>query len=477
MKKYLSIVLGPLVFIIVNFFCEFNSLSKDGQIVLAATCWIAIWWMTEAIPLAVTSLLPLVLFPIFSFGDISVKDVAQGYSHPLIFLFIGGFILSIAIEKWNLHKRIAVIILNKVGSNLKNIMLGFMIATAFLSMWISNTAATIMMLPVALAVVKDIRLKNKDSKFGKPLMLAIAYSATLGGVSTLIGTPPNIILSGMLEEIYQIQISFVDWMKIALPFSIPLIFVSWKYLGTILGDEKNLSQKNEKIKLSKMSPEEKKVALIFGLTAFGWISQSYILDFIGIKIKSFDTIIALCSAVILFILPSSKNSAKLLTWDDMIKIPWDIILLFGGGLTLAASFANTGLSDWIGNNLIYLKGTHVAIILLIIIALINFLTEITSNSATTSIILPIIAALALAIDMNPILLMCATAMAASCAFMLPVATPPNAIVFGSGELKISEMIRVGIWMNIISILVLLLLMYFIVPIIFGISVTPFSTTF
>ena len=222
MKKYLSIVLGPLVFIIVNFFCEFNSLSKDGQIVLAATCWIAIWWMTEAIPLAVTSLLPLVLFPIFSLGDISVKDVAQGYSHPLIFLFIGGFILSIAIEKWNLHKRIAVIILNKVGSNLKNIMLGFMIATAFLSMWISNTAATIMMLPVALAVVKDIRLKNKDSKFGKPLMLAIAYSATLGGVSTLIGTPPNIILSGMLEEIYQIQISFVDWMKIALPFSIPL---------------------------------------------------------------------------------------------------------------------------------------------------------------------------------------------------------------------------------------------------------------
>ena len=471
MKKYLSIVLGPIVFIIVNFFCEFNSLSKDGQIVLAATCWIAIWWMTEAIPLAVTSLLPLVLFPIFSLGDISVKDVAQGYSHPLIFLFIGGFILSIAIEKWNLHKRIAVIILNKVGSNLKNIMLGFMIATAFLSMWISNTAATIMMLPVALAVVKDIRLKNKDSKFGKPLMLAIAYSATLGGVSTLIGTPPNIILSGMLEEIYQIQISFVDWMKIALPFSIPLIFVSWKYLGTILGDEKNLSQKNEKIKLSKMSPEEKKVALIFGLTAFGWITQSYILDFIGIKIKSFDTIIALCSAVILFILPSSKNSAKLLSWDDMIKIPWDIILLFGGGLTLAASFA------WIGNNLIYLKGTHVAIILLIIIALINFLTEITSNSATTSIILPIIAALALAIDMNPILLMCATAMAASCAFMLPVATPPNAIVFGSGELKISEMIRVGIWMNIISILVLLLLMYFIVPIIFGISVTPFSTTF
>ena len=444
MKKYLSIVLGPLVFIIVNFFCEFNSLSKDGQIVLAATCWIAIWWMTEAIPLAVTSLLPLILFPIFSFGDISVKDVAQGYSHPLIFLFIGGFILSIAIEKWNLHKRIAV---------------------------------TIMMLPVALAVVKDIRLKNKDSKFGKPLMLAIAYSATLGGVSTLIGTPPNIILSGMLEEIYQIQISFVDWMKIALPFSIPLIFVSWKYLGTILGDEKNLSQKNEKIKLSKMSPEEKKVALIFGLTAFGWISQSYILDFIGIKIKSFDTIIALCSAVILFILPSSKNSAKLLSWDDMIKIPWDIILLFGGGLTLAASFANTGLSDWIGNNLIYLKGTHVAIILLIIIALINFLTEITSNSATTSIILPIIAALALAIDMNPILLMCATAMAASCAFMLPVATPPNAIVFGSGELKISEMIRVGIWMNIISILVLLFLMYFVVPIIFGISVTPFSTTF
>ena len=260
MKKYLSIVLGPLVFIIVNFFCEFNSLSKDGQIVLAATCWIAIWWMTEAIPLAVTSLLPLVLFPIFSFGGISVKDVAQGYSHPLIFLFIGGFILSIAIEKWNLHKRIAVVILNKVGSNLKNIMLGFMIATAFLSMWISNTAATIMMLPVALAVVKDIRLKNKDSKFGKPLMLAIAYSATLGGVSTLIGTPPNIILSGMLEEIYQIQISFVDWMKIALPFSIPLIFVSWKYLGKILGDEKNLSQKNEKIKLSKMSPEEKKVA-------------------------------------------------------------------------------------------------------------------------------------------------------------------------------------------------------------------------
>ena len=474
-KNKIGLIFGPIVFFLIKLFYEPSNLSDEGLAILASTTWVAIWWMTEAVPIYVTSLIPIILFPLS--GGLDLKITTAAYGHKFVFLFIGGFILAIAIEKWKLHKRIALNIIKIVGSKKTNIILGFMIATAFLSMWISNTATAVMILPVGLAIISQLKdnpntIENENVIFGKTLMLAIAYSASIGGMATLIGTPPNLVLAGVVKTSYNIEINFLQWMSFGLPISILLLFVCWKYLTSVAYNFKNESFKSgvEEIdkqinSLGEMSYEEKSILTVFILTALAWITQSFFIKNYVPNID--DTIIAIIAAVVLFILPSKNGDDKLLSWSDAVKLPWGILLLFGGGMALAKGFDTSGLAIWIGNQMTFFSAIPLLIILLTLITMVNFLTEITSNLATTAMLLPVLVALADTIDINAFYLLVGATVAASCAFMLPVATPPNAVVFGSKILKIDDMIKKGFWMNLVSILILTAAVYWVLPFIWG----------
>lgn len=484
--KNIGLFLGPILFILVSLVIEVEGLSDEANAILASTLWIATWWITEAIPIAVTSLLPIILFPLS--GGLSISETSSSFGHRYIFLYLGGFILALAIEKWNLHRRIALKIISLIGTNVRKIILGFMVATSFLSMWISNTATAVMMLPIGIAIVKQMsNLKSTDKKeniiFGKSLMLSIAFSASIGGIATLIGTPPNLVFAGILQEIYNVEISFLKWFIFGLPISILLIIISWLYLTRIAFNfkqkefkEGEIEIKHELNNLGKISYEEKVVLSVFILTGMAWISRSFLLN---IFIPSLDdTIIALICGVSLFLLKTkNKNGFKerIMNWEDAVKLPWGVLLLFGGGLSIAEGFQSSGLANWIADNLTKLNGFSLIIILMVVIAAVNFLTEITSNLATIAMLLPILGPTAIILDVHPFILMVAATLSASCAFMLPVATPPNAVVFGSNYLKISDMVRVGILMNLISIIIILIMVYYILPIVWNFN--PFENPF
>lgn len=484
MNKLKSIffkILGPLVFVLFQFIKPPEGLSPVGFMLLGITAWMAIWWVFEVVPIAVTALLPIILFPLF--GVLKLSETTSQYGHKFVFLYLGGFILAVAIERWNLHKRIALYIIKAIGSKASYLILGFMLATAFLSMWISNTATTVMMLPIAIAITNQINDQNtkegiSTSYFSKALMLSIAYSASIGGIATLIGTPPNLVLAGVLENLYNIKIGFFEWMMFALPISIILLIICWKYLTTFAFKLKNIKfsdskgQINEMIaKLGKLSYEEKMVGMVFLLAAMGWIFRG-LLEKVIIGLD--DTIIAIIAALLLFLIPSkNRKGKKLLTWDEAVKIPWGIIILFGGGMALAKAFTDTGLANWIASQITVFEGVAVILFVLIVTAMVNFLTEVTSNLATTAMLLPILSPVALSFDMHPFLIMIAVTLSASCAFMLPVATPPNAIVFGSGYLKVSDMVKKGFLMNIISIIFITLAVYYFMPIAFGLETLDF----
>ena len=329
-KKTIGLFLGPMLFfIIINGFHP-EGLSTSANAILASVVWMVVWWTTEAVPIPVTALLPLVLFPLS--GGLELSKTSAAYGHKFIFLFLGGFILAIAIEKWNLHKRIALTIIHMVGTSVKNIILGFMLATAFLSMWISNTATSVMMLPIGLAIITQLKdnpatLEDENKIFGKALMLAIAYSASIGGIATLIGTPPNLVFAGVVNEIYNVEITFSQWIVFGLPISLILLFICWYYLTRIGFNfkQKEFPGGRTEIKrqletLGKLSFEEKLVAIVFVVTAVAWISRSFILKDFFPNID--DTIIAIASAIILFLLPSKKKAQKILTWEDAVKLPW-----------------------------------------------------------------------------------------------------------------------------------------------------------
>ncbi len=474
--KQFGLILGPLLFTFTLLFFKPEGLSPEGIAVLATTLWVAIWWIFEVVPIAVTAMLPIILFPITGAMELSTTTAAFG--HKYVFLYIGGFILAIAIEKWNLHKRIALTVINIIGTSVSRIILGFMLATAFLSMWISNTATTVMMLPIGMAIILQLK-DNPETKedeneiFGKALMLAIAYSASIGGVATLIGTPPNLIFAGILEEQYNIEMTFSKWIIYGLPISITLLFICWKYLTTIAFKfkQKDFPGGKAEIKrllknLGKISYEEKIVLTVFCITAFLWITRSFLISKLIPAID--DTIIAMASATILFILPTkNRKEKKIINWESAVKLPWGILLLFGGGLALAEGFKTSGLAQWIGSQITQFENLPLFALLFVLIFAVNFLTEITSNLATTAMLLPIIAPIALVLDVHPFTLMVGITVAASCAFMLPVATPPNAIVFGSGYLKIPDMMKAGIWMNIISIILIALITYYLLPLLWG----------
>lgn len=474
-KKNIGLFLGPLTFFLVKFFYNPEGLSNEGLSILASTLWVAIWWITEAVPIYVTALIPIILFPLS--GGLELKQTTAAYGHKFVFLFVGGFILAIAIEKWKLHKRIALNIIGLVGTKKSNIILGFMIATAFLSMWISNTATAVMILPVGLAIISQLKdnpktIENENLVFGKTLMLAIAYSASIGGMATLIGTPPNLVLAGVIKTSYNIEINFLQWMSFGLPISIFLLFICWKYLTSVAYkfDNQNfdsgMNEINDQLKsLGKISYEEKSVMIIFIATALAWITQSFVIKKYIPEID--DTIIAIIAAVTLFILPNKKGDKKLLAWEDAVKLPWGILLLFGGGMALAKGFDSSGLAIWIGSQMSFFDAIPLLALLLFLVAMVNFLTEITSNLATTAMLLPVLVALAETIGVNPYYLLVGATVAASCAFMLPVATPPNAVVFGSKILKIDDMIKKGFWMNLISIFILTAAVYWLLPIIWS----------
>ena len=476
-KKSLYKILGPLVFVSTFFLSTPDEMSENGFRLLGVILWMAIWWISEVVPIAVTALLPIILFP--SLNILNIQETGSNYGHKYIFLFIGGFILANAIQKWNLHKRIALNIILKLGGSTDKIILGFMLATGFLSMWISNTATTVMMLPIALSVINQLNdhpdtLENENKVFGKALMLGVAYSASAGGIATLIGTPPNLIFAGFAQDNFNIEISFFQWMKIGLPISIVLMVFIWLLLTKYAfklnkvgfpGGKEEI--KRLLFKMGKISNEEKKILFVFTLTILCWIFRK---NTINLLIPNFDdSMIAISSAIILFILPSKDKKEPILKWKDAVTIPWGILLLFGGGLSIAKGFQSTGLDTWIGEQLTFMTFTNSFIIILIVVAGVNFLTEMTSNMATTAMLLPVMIPIANLMQINPYLLLVGTTLAASCAFMLPVATPPNAVVFGSRLLKISDMVKTGIMINIFSIILILIMVYFGIPLIWGVS--------
>ncbi len=486
--KRIGLFLGPALFVLMLLFFNPEGLSSEGVAIAASTVWIAVWWITEAVPIPVTSLLPLVLFPLTQ--GLDVKETASSYGDETIFLFMGGFMIALAMEKWNLHRRIALTIISVIGTNSDRIVLGFMVATGFLSMWISNTATAMMMVPIGLAIIYQFSETLKDDpsvdttpqnfSFGKALMLGIAYSASLGGISTLIGTPPNTLLAGAINTMYGIELSFAKWMLFGVPLGWTFLFIAWFYLvkfafptkvKQIPGGREVID--DQRTALGKASTEEKLVLTVFSLAAFSWITRTFFLaKFIpGIS----DGVIAITFAILLFIIPSkNKKGDFLLDWDTAVKLPWGILLLFGGGLAIASGFTESGLSEWIGTQLTGLQGVNLLIVITLVTALVIFLTEITSNTATASMMFPIMASLAVALGFHPYALMVAAAVAASCAFMLPVATPPNAVVFGSGYLRIPDMAKAGFALNILGIVLVTVAIYILLPIAWGIdfSVIP-----
>ncbi len=476
-SKLIGLISGPAAFTLILLFFRPEGMPPAANAVLATTVWIGIWWVTEVIPIAATALLPIILFPLT--GGLPVQATTASYGHRYVFLYMGGFIIAIAIEKYNLHRRIALSVIKAVGSKLSNIVLGFMIATAFLSMWISNTATAVMMLPIGMAIIstfKDNKFSNpgEAERFGKALLLAIAYSASIGGLGTLIGTPPNLVLAGIYTEMYGKEITFLDWLKIGLPVSFSLLVICWLYLTRKAFKVTNksfpggMTEINEQLKtLGKLGAEEKRILGVFVLTALAWITRSYLITpyLPGVD----DTVIALTGAMALFLILSKSEGKPLIDWEDAKKLPWGIIILFGGGMAIAEGFQASGLAEYLGNQLNVIDGFPIWAIIFIIVLSMNFLTEITSNLATTAMILPILAPMASSFGLHPLILMVPATLAASCAFMLPVATPPNAVVFGAGVLRIPDMMRAGFWLNILSIILITLVSYFLIDVIWDLG--------
>jgi len=479
-----KIFTGLAIFLIIALLPPAAGLSPAGQDMAAVAVLMAFWWVTEAIPISATALLPLVLFPVM--GICSMQEAAAPFANHLIFLFLGGFIIAAAIQRWNLHKRIALKTVWMVGFSETRLLLGFMLATAFLSMWISNTATTMIMVPIAMAVVEKIKGKafngSAPSNFGMAMMLGTAYAASIGGIGTLIGTPPNIVLANVVEKLYGIKITFGSWLKIGLPLIVIYLPLTWLYLGKIafkLASQKTAGGKaiirQELLELGPMTVEEKRVTFVFGLTVLLWLlaEAKEFGAFTLPGVRTFlpditDGTIAMFGAILLFLIPASKKykNQRLLDWKHTQDVPWGILLLFGGGLALAEGFKTTGLAEWIGKKVELFAGAPDLVIIIVVITTVIFLTELTSNTATTAMILPILAGVAQGMGINPLFLMVPAAIAASCAFMLPVATPPNAIIFGTGQITIPQMAKKGFVMNLIGIVLITLLTVSIVEVMY-----------
>jgi solute carrier family 13 (sodium-dependent dicarboxylate transporter), member 2/3/5 len=482
-KKSIGLYLGIFLFVIFLLLPAPDGMSIEAWRTAAVGLLMAVWWMTEALPIAATSLLPIVLFPIL--GILPIAETTTPYANPLVYLFMGGFTIAIAMQRWSLHKRIALNIISFVGTDAKSIIIGFIIASAFLSMWVSNTATALMMLPIALSVIELSKTENspkttlnktkENTNFELVLVLCIAYACNIGGMGTLIGTPPNALLAGYLLETYQSQLNFFDWLLIGIPIvlvGLPLMYIILSKivypvtLDTLPGGRDLML--TELQKLGPITSPEKKVAAVFSITAFFWIIRPFITDIVpGLS----DAGIAMGAALALFIIPSGlENKRSILKWTDMKEMPWGILVLFGGGLSLAAAISDSGLASWIGHAISGLEILPLLLLLMFAITVMVFLTEMTSNTATAAVFIPILASVAIGVGQNPLLFAIPAALAAGCAFMLPVATPPNAIIYASKEVSIIQMTKAGLWLNITFIAFITLCAYTLILYVFGIDI-------
>ena len=497
-RSKLGLFLGPILFVIILLVPIGEGLPFEARIVLATTIWMASWWLTEAIPIYVTALLPLVIFPLLHITELG--EISANYADRVVFLFLGGFLLAKAVEKSNLHKRFALNILKIFGTNPKYIVAAFMVVTWFLSAWMSNTATTMLMLPIATAVIFQFGNTVDQKRFGVCLMLSIAYSASIGGMATLIGTPPNAIFASLSKSMLNIDISFGQWLLVGLPISGISLVVAWMYMvhvGAKITHIKSIIKEKSLIikqisELGTISRDERIVAGIFIATAIAWITRGLIWkDFLPMID---DSTIVIASAISLFLIPSTiysrhrknkddnddedddnkgnynyddrdKNNSnnKLLDWDTAVKIPWGVLLLIGGGLALANAFTITGLDEWIAQQLNFLSGMHYIVIILVIVSVAIFSSEIISNTATAALLIPISASLAISLNIDPLLIMVPITIATSYGFVMPVGTPPNAIVFASGYVTAAKMARAGLPLDIIGIVMVTLLTSIVVP--------------
>ncbi len=474
------ILAGPILFAIIFLLPKPAGITPEGKATLALAAWMAVWWLAVAVPLAVTALLPLVFLP--SLGVATPSAAAEPYADPVIFLFMGGFFLAATMQRWSLHRRLALAVVSRTGTSPRRLVAGFMLASALLSMWMSNTAATLMMMPIGLAVLsllarpaetldRDRGTRSDTGSLGVPLMLGIAYAGSIGGVATLIGTPPNAVLAAMADELLQVDVSFARWMAIGLPVSALMLIACWALLclvlfrlpGRPLAGAARLIDR-ERSGLGVWHPAERVTAIVFATAAVAWIlrepkqiGQLTIPGLQSLLPQIGDATIAIAAALVLFVWPTRDREGRrtaVLDWNHARSIPWDILVLFGGGLSLAGAFQSTGLTKWLGGELAILAGLPDVLIIAAVATLFVFVTEITSNTATATLGLPVMAALGESVGVAPLALMTTAAMGASMAFMLPVATPPNAIVFGTGYIQPAEMRRAGFWLNWIGIIVI-----------------------
>ena len=488
-RQKIGLLLGPALFVLMLLIPTPAGMEPVAQKMAAVALLMATWWMCESIPIPATSLLPIALFPLM--GIMKTQAATAPYANHLIFLFMGGFIIALAMQRWNLHRRIAMNIVKTVGFSPGRLIFGFMVATAVLSAFVSNTATTVMMMPIGLAIIahvieegkkegldKTIDFSQENFSFGLNLMLGIAYAASIGGVATLIGTPPNTVLAGYLQKTYGYEITFVGWMKVGVPLVAVFLPLCWLWL-TKFANPMLLKKVpggrdliNRELKeMGAMSAGERWTALVFGLTALGWMFRSQ-LGFIFPDPKLVtDAAIAMTGALVLFLIPINlKKNVFVMDWHWDSKMPWGVLVLFGGGLSMAAGFQSTKLAEWIGAQVGLLENAPILVLIIAVTTLIIFLTELTSNTATAAMVMPILSAVALGLGQSPLLLIIPAAIAASCAFMLPVATPPNAIVFGSGYVSIPQMAKSGFGLNLIGVVLVVVVTYVLVFPVFNVVI-------
>jgi len=475
--RRVALVLGPVAGFAAVLVPHPEALSPEAWRLTGLVAWMVIWWLSEALSPVVTALIPVPMMPLLGIAE--QKTVTASYAHPLIFLFLGGFMIAAAMQRWGLHKRIALTIVSRMGSDPQRIVAGFMLATAFLSMWISNTATAIMMFAVGLSLLEHLGehdiSKEELARFGKALMLGIAYAASIGGVATLIGTPPNALLSGFMEASYGRSLNFASWMLVGVPLAAVMLPAAMFWLTRVMFPLQSINMESaspmirrELKELGPMGQAERMVLWVFVLTAFAWITRRWLAGLTGLSIS--DTTIAVGAALVLFVMPLSlKKGQFVLDWESAVKIPWGVLILFGGGLSLAGAFKSTGLSEAIGHGVAGLSGVSPFVLLIVVTTVVVLLTELTSNTATTAAFLPVMGAVAIGMKIDPLLLCAPVALSASMAFMLPVATPPNAIVFGYRELTVGDMARAGTVMNIASVILIACAVYLLGPIFLGVE--------
>jgi sodium-dependent dicarboxylate transporter 2/3/5 len=487
-KKFTGLILGPLAFLYILFFMDLEPGNQAVTNTLAVGLIMAVWWITEIIPLAITSLLPVVLFPLL--GIMDGKDVSATYYNHVIFLFLGGFIIALAMQRWELHKRIALRILMFTGSKPSSILLGFMLSTAFISMWISNTAAAMMMVPILFSVIQKLEemVENHSmTRFSTGLLLGVAYSASIGGIATLVGTPPNLSFARIFVIMFPEapEVSFTQWFIYAFPTAVCIFTFVWLLLFYKFGPKRGSWPALDKgtfrlhyHALGKMGFEEKVVLADFILVIILWLTRSDLV--FGQTVvpgwsRMFDSpeyvndgTVAILMSLPLFFIPSRKEAgSRIMNWETAGKLPWNIVLLFGGGFALASGFKESGLSTWFGEQLSFLSNAHPVILILMISLIVTFLTELTSNTATTEMLLPILAGLSVSIQINPLYLMLPATLSASMAFMLPVATPPNAIIFGTNRVSVADMARTGLIINLVGAVIITVFTYLLTELAFG----------